>query len=1789
MKKTLLTIVTAIYSSITLFAQTPTQRVCGTLQHHNYLKQTRPNYENDLAQYNQVIEQYLANQASSRTSVMPIVTIPVVVHIVYNTAAENISNAQAASQVQVLNDDFAKLNTDANKVTQPTFSTVATGSNIRFCLAQRDPNGNATTGIVHKSTTVTSFGTNDAVKSSASGGDDPWDVTKYVNIWVCDLSGSLLGYGEFPTGTISQTWGLVIDYAYTGSGGSATAPFNLGRTGTHEFGHCFNLNHIWGDDGTGCTGTDNCADTPNQAGEHYGCFAQGSIQTDACSPSSPGTMWMNYMDYTDDACMYMFTANQVARMEAVVNTAPWNILQTSLGCTPVSALDAGISSVFAPVNGSSTCNNSVTPKVSLANVGSTTLTSATINYKMDALATQTLSWTGSLASGTSTVLTLNTYAGLTNSAHTFSVWVTSPNGGTDQNAANNSMTSTFTVVSAPVGQALPFTERFDATTFPPTGWVKLASNTLNAANTWTRVANTTGIPVVPTTTACARMDNYTGNIDITGQKDALRTPALSFTGANSSLNVTFDVSHKMYSTVDIDTLNVFISSDCGGTWTNIYTKGGTQLSTSVGTSTAAYTPTANAQWRRETVSLSSYVGQPSVYLKFESRSGWGNYVYLDNVNVSYTTTAAAPVASFSAAATKCSGTSISFSDQSTNTPTSWSWSFPGGTPATSTVQNPSVTYTAGGTYTVTLTSANASGTSTPVSQTITVSATPTVAASNASVCLGSSTNLTATGATSYSWNTGATTSSISVTPTVTTNYSVTGTTNGCTNTKTLSVTVSANPTVAVTNTNVCLGSSVNITASGATTYSWNTGATTSSISVTPTVNTTYTVVGTNSVGCANTKTVSVTVNTTPTVAVNNATVCSGTAANLTATGATSYSWNTGATTSSISVTPTVTSIYTVTGTNTVGCANTKTVSVTVNALPAVAVSSTTICAGSTGTLVASGANTYTWNTGATGANVAVSPTVSTTYTVTGTSTAGCVKTATASVTVGSAPSIAVNSSTICSGSTTTLSASGVTTYTWSTGANTSSISVTPSASTVYTVTGNLSGCTATATKTVSVTVNATPTVAISNATVCSGTAANLVASGATSYSWNTGATTASISVTPTVTSNYTVTGTTNGCVNTKTVSVTVKATPTIAVNSASICSGASANLNASGATTYSWSTGANSPNISVSPTVTTNYTVTGTTNGCVNTKTTTVTVNATPTVAVSNATICSGTAANLTATGATTYSWNTGATTSSISVNPPTTTSYTVTGSNSGCNNTTTVTVTVKATPTVAVSNATICSGTAINLTATGATTYSWNTGALTSSISVSPSTTTNYTVTGTTNGCVNTKTTSVVVNITPTVAVNNATLCTGSSVNLSASGATSYSWNTGATTSSISVSPSVNTTYTVVGSNANCTDTKTVSVAVNTTPTVVVNSATVCAGTSANLTASGATSYSWNTGATTSSISVSPTSTTVYTITGLSSGCSDSQIATVVVNALPIVTVSNVTICVGSTGTLSASGASTYLWNTGATSSNLMDNPVVTTTYTVTGTSVDGCDNSVSATINVISAPSISVNSTTICAGSTATLAASGVTTYTWNTTSNSSTIFVNPTSTSIYTVSGNLTGCSTTATQEVTVTVNALPNVTLASIASPLCVNNAAVTLAGSPAGGVYSGTGVSGSSFDPAVSGAGTFTLTYTYTDANTCSAAATQTVNVSLCTGVQEIISDMVSVYPNPTKELIYVKINASAVNQSTIELYDAIGKLVVSEKATNTVTTISLANYARGIYSIRIVADGSQNIIKVIKE
>lgn len=568
-----------------------------------------------------------------------------------------------------------------------------------------------------------------------------------------------------------------------------------------------------------------------------------------------------------------------------------------------------------------------------------------------------------------------------------------------------------------------------------------------------------------------------------------------------------------------------------------------------------------------------------------------------------------------------------------------------------------------------------------------------------------------------------------------------------------------------------------------------------------------------------------------------------------------------------------------------------------------------------------------------------------------------------------------------------------------------------------------------------------------------------------------------------------------------------------------------------------------------------------------------------PTVSLgaSAATICDGTTVTLTGggTGITTFTWNTGATTQSISVTPSVTTQYTVSGSNGTCIGTRTVNISVVALPSVTLtaSSLSICPGVGTILNAIGAQTYSWSTGTsnATGTISVAPITSTTYSVNAQKLGCYKMYSINITVNSSPTVAVTNQTICSGSSANIVASGATTYSWNTGATTSSISVAPTSNTTYTVIGASGGCTNTKTVSVSISASPIVAANSVSVCAGNAVNVIASGAASYSWNTGATTASISVTPTSTTVYTVIGTTAGCTNTKTVTVSVNALPNTSVSSTTICSGSTGTLAASGASTYSWNTGSTNANLAVNPTVNTNYTVTGTSAAGCVKTATASVTVGSAPSIAANSTSICIGSSATIIASGVNTYTWNTSSNSSSITVNPTSTTVYTVSGNLVGCATTAVKVVTVTVNALPVVTLGSITGPLCVYNASVALAGTPSGGTYVGTGVSGASFDPAVSGVGTFTLTYNYTDANTCSAAATKTVMVSLCTSLLEAleVNTGINIYPNPNNG----EFTISIPTKGTYCIVNAIGQTVETIDLKDDAQHINVSGLSQGIYYI----------------
>jgi hypothetical protein len=279
----------------------PLHRSCGTMAVHMMLLETHPSFrarqfklEEDTAQ----LRAFGFSLAKLKT-----VTVRVVVNVVYKTDDQNISTAQINSQIAALNKDFSAKNPDKTRVPAPWHGLV-TDSRIKFKLHK----------VTRTKTSIASFDADDRVKSASTGGIAPFQPQKYLNFWVCALGGGLLGYAQFPGGPL-VTDGVVINFQAFGTKGTAKSPFNLGRTATHEVGHYFNLRHIWGDT-EDCSGSDMVADTPNCAGPNFGKPTFPSV---TCSNGPNGDMFVNYMDYVDDAAMFMFTAQQVTRMRAVLD------------------------------------------------------------------------------------------------------------------------------------------------------------------------------------------------------------------------------------------------------------------------------------------------------------------------------------------------------------------------------------------------------------------------------------------------------------------------------------------------------------------------------------------------------------------------------------------------------------------------------------------------------------------------------------------------------------------------------------------------------------------------------------------------------------------------------------------------------------------------------------------------------------------------------------------------------------------------------------------------------------------------------------------------------------------------------------------------------------------------------------------------------------------------------------------------------------------------------------------------------------------------------------------------------------------------------------------------------------------------------------------------------------------------------------------------------------------------------------------------------------------------------
>lgn len=430
---------------------------CASTEYEKFLQEKNPKRMTE-SQFEAWMAALVQKKSTMRTTqTNAIITIPVVVHVIYNGqavgTAPNISDNQVLSQITVLNEDYGKKSGTPGYNTNP----VGADTQIQFVLAQQDPYGNPTNGIDRVSFCQESW-SNSEIESTLKP-NTIWDPTQYLNLWCVRLTDkNLLGYAQFPdasglsglnaSGGNANTDGVVIRYNSFGRGASylLDAPYNKGRTTTHELGHWLGLKHIWGEGSSCSTNTDYCGDTPVAKDPNYGCVSG----TDSCPSNSGSDMIENYMDYTDDTCMNIFTQNQKDRMDVVMTNSPRRFsLKTSNKGTALTlvANDAEIKleGSCSPTTCTSTTNQAI-QKIIIYNRGSATLTSVTGNYTINGGSSIPFSWTGNLTTNKFAVFSI-TINSTTNG--TIVVNIDKANGVTDQRPSNNSATGLFIIPSAP--------------------------------------------------------------------------------------------------------------------------------------------------------------------------------------------------------------------------------------------------------------------------------------------------------------------------------------------------------------------------------------------------------------------------------------------------------------------------------------------------------------------------------------------------------------------------------------------------------------------------------------------------------------------------------------------------------------------------------------------------------------------------------------------------------------------------------------------------------------------------------------------------------------------------------------------------------------------------------------------------------------------------------------------------------------------------------------------------------------------------------------------------------------------------------------------------------------------------------------------------------------------------------------------------------------------------------------------------------------------------------------------
>lgn len=609
---------------------TAAQERCGTVEYSHNLKNQQRVRESD-AQFERWLKDRLPDQRTARNQRQKAgpYKVPVVVHVIHNGEAvgsgTNISDAQILSQINVLNKDFNRLNADAAN-TPAVFAAVAGSMNIEFVLAKQNPEGLETSGIVRVKGNQSGWTINDNYELKSQS---YWPSEKYLNIWVCNLT-DYLGYTQFPVSNLpglengstnALTDGIVIWYRAFGSSDdgafSLDPDYDKGRTLTHEMGHFFGLRHIWGDQ-SGCeqangSGGDHVADTPDQSESTTGCPTHPRVDT--CSPAK---MFQNFLDYTDDACMNLFTQGQVDRMGIVIESSPRRAsLLTSPGLSePVPVPnDLGIRAVLSPL--ATSCTSPVTPSIEVRNYGSNQVVNARISVSVNGSTVETKDVALNLGNLQSAVVTFAP-AAVTPGNSTLAFNIVLTNGTTDGRSQNNALSSS---VFVPEVITAPFTETFTAL---PSKWT---IQNPDQQITWQ-------LRTAPKETSANKalfMDffEYEDNF---GEQDIFLSPVFNLSTA-SVASLVFDVAHARFQSSN-DQLKVIVLTDCQELTegTTVFDKEGAALATTTATA-QGFVPSGESQWRKETVNLNAFLGKTHVQLAFVGVNDWGNNVYIDNISL----------------------------------------------------------------------------------------------------------------------------------------------------------------------------------------------------------------------------------------------------------------------------------------------------------------------------------------------------------------------------------------------------------------------------------------------------------------------------------------------------------------------------------------------------------------------------------------------------------------------------------------------------------------------------------------------------------------------------------------------------------------------------------------------------------------------------------------------------------------------------------------------------------------------------------------------------------------------------------------------------------------------------------------------------------------------------------------------------------------------------------------------------------------------------------------------------